>query len=1664
MPVFSHLHCHTQYSLLDGQASIGALMKKAQADGMPAVALTDHGNMFGAFNFVAEANKYNVKPIVGCEFYLVEDRHKKSFSREKGERDVRHHQLLLAKDQAGYQNLAKLCSMSFIEGVYSKYPRIDKELLLQYHEGLIATSCCIGAEIPQALLWKSEEEAEELLKWWLDLFGADYYLEIQRHGLKNIDNTGKNQEDLNQILLKWARKYNVKVICTNDSHYVDQTDFAPHDLLLCVNTGEEHSIPVGDFQTKYFRLMSQDSKVLYDHLDNLRPLASSDDQVRRQLMRIDEEAQMPKPRARFGFPNDQFYFKTQEEMNRLFEDVPESVDNTNEIVDKITPPTLQRDILLPNFPLPPEYPTADAFLRHLTFKGAFEGPKPRYSERTPEIEERLNYELRVIETMGFAGYFLITQDFINKGRDMGVAVGPGRGSAAGSAVAYCVGITNIDPIKYSLLFERFLNPERVSMPDIDIDFDDVNRQKVIDYVVQKYGKTQVAQIITFGTMAAKSSIKDVARAMELPLPATNELAKMVPEQVGTTLLKAFTENQELDMIRRDEAPDNLRGQILRLAEKLEGSVRNTGIHAAGVIIAPDDITKYIPVSTSKDSDLLVTQFDGKVIESAGMLKMDFLGLKTLTIIVDALALIEKNHGVKIDIDNIPIDDPKTYELYQRGDTIGTFQFESEGMRMYLKDLKPTNIEDLIAMNALYRPGPMQFIPNFINRKHGREPVEYPHELLEPILNYSQGIMVYQEQIMQAAQILAGYSLGGADLLRRAMGKKDMKKMAQEREKFVAGAKKLHNIPAKKASEVFDVMEKFAAYGFNRCLTGDTVVHDACTGRRWTMAEIYRHRPSDLTVYALGEDEKLHPRAVTDVFDNGIKPVFEVVTRQGKRLRATANHPLRTVHGWTLLQELRSGDRIAAPRHIRTAATATWPAYQLVALAGLISEGNTCHPGSLYFFSNDFTFIEDFAVAIRQFPDTVARIYQRPDARQYEVCANTGRSNHAGSGSRRSGAYQWAKTLGITGKKATEKTIPAAVFELCDADLCLLLGRLWAGDGFIANHQEHTPWYATSSRQLAFDVQTLLLRLGIQSSIHTKRFRYRATLRPGYTVRLIGVDAVERFLTLIAPHCLSREAAVEKLRAYVAATERGLTSKDTIPHQYARQLVIAERATSGFPWKRIEAESGVSMREFTGRGSHVKQAFRRSTLGRLADYFNSATLRTTAENDIFWDEIVSITPCGEEQTYDLTVADDHNFIANGLVVHNSHSAAYSVVAYQTGYLKANYPAEYMAAVLTNNMSDIKKVTFFIEEARRQGVPVLGPDVNESILKFNVNEKGQIRFGMAAVKGAGEAAIESIVQERDKKGPYTDIFDFSKRVNLRAVNKKTFESLALSGAFDSFERYHRRQFVEAPGGDQNLIDKAVRMGQQYQAELESAQQSLFGGGAFGAVAMPLPKVPEMEPWPATELLRREKEVVGFYLSGHPLDDFKLEIDSYCTCGLDKVENYKNREVTVAGLISNVLFKTTKTGQPFVSFNVEDYESSLNLALFRDDYSRFSALINPRNYDKEQVPPMYIRGKYQQRFRDSDQFEFKILAMEPLFNVAEKLANGVRVQLDLRTITEPFMDRFMEAVEGAAGSKKLEIKFAEPHEHLTVDTYSRRYRIEPKEFIRKMREMEIEACQLI
>ena len=732
---FSHLHVHTQFSLLDGAASIKNLYSKAIADGMPAVAISDHGNMFGVFEFVKQAYNHKnedgslkVKPIVGCEFYITENRHKKQFSKE--DKDPRYHQILLAKNETGYKNLVKLTSIGYIEGMYSKYPRIDKELIHKYHEGIIATTCCLGALVPQTILKKGEEEAENEFKWWLNIFQKDYYVELQRHGIPD-------QDKVNLVLLKFAKKYGVKIIASNDSHYVDEKDFNAHDILLCINTGEKQSTPA------------------------LREFTDDDVSIKNK---------------RFAFPNNQFYFKKTAEMQTVFDDLEEALDNTNEVVDKIDVLDLKRDILLPHFTVPKEFNSQDEYLEHLTWTGA----KERYKEITPEIEERLNFELFTIKTMGFAGYFLIVSDFIIAGKKLGVFVGPGRGSAAGSVVAYCIGITNIDPIKYNLLFERFLNPERKSMPDIDTDFDDEGRQKVLNYVVEKYGKNQVAQIITYGTMAAKMSIKDVARVLDLPLSESNALAKLVPDRPGTSLRRVLQapltgekslqeegvggdDLENIKKLREIYKGDDMQAKVLHEAEILEGSVRNTGIHASAIIIAPKDLTDLIPVASSKDSELWLTQIDGNNIEAAGVLKMDFLGLKTLSILKTALHLIKQNHGVIIDLDALPLDDKKTYKLYQRADTNGTFQFESAGMQKHLRDLKPDTFNDLIAMNALFRPGPMAYIPSYIERKHGREPINYDLPEMEEILKDTYGITVYQEQVMLLSQKLAGFSKGDADV-------------------------------------------------------------------------------------------------------------------------------------------------------------------------------------------------------------------------------------------------------------------------------------------------------------------------------------------------------------------------------------------------------------------------------------------------------------------------------------------------------------------------------------------------------------------------------------------------------------------------------------------------------------------------------------------------------------------------------------------------------------------------------------------------------------------------------------------------------------------------------------------------------------------------------------
>ncbi|HEY9259062.1 DNA polymerase III subunit alpha [Chitinophaga sp.] len=1170
---FSHLHVHTQYSLLDGAADIKSLYKKAMSSNQPALAITDHGNMFGAFQFVAEAynNKLNpgdpkdkrlkVKPIVGCEFYVVENRHKRAFTRE--EKDVRYHQVLLAKDDEGYRNLIKLCSLGYMEGLYGKYPRIDKELVLQYHKGLIATTCCLGASVPRIILRKGEEEGEKEFRWWLDIFGEDFYVELQRHGIPE-------QEQVNVVLLRFAEKYNVKVIASNDSHYVDQADANAHDILLCINTGEKKSTPTNkDFS--------------------------------------DDDSAGPKNR-RFAFYNDQFYFKTTEEMTKLFHDLPQAIDNTNEIVDKVQLLDLKRDILLPNFPIPREFITQDQYLRHITYEGA----RNRYQEMTADIEERINFELQVIENMGFAGYFLIVADFIKAGRELGVFIGPGRGSAAGSAVAYCIGITNIDPIKYNLLFERFLNPERKSMPDIDTDFDDEGRQKVIDYVVQKYGRNQVAQIITYGTMAAKMSIKDVARVMDLPLVESNILAKMVPDKPGIQLDRIFNaplegeksladkeglageDIENVKKLRELIKGDDLQGEVLREACVLEGSVRNTGIHAAGIIIAPQDLYDLIPVSTAKDSDLLVTQFEGSIIESAGVIKMDFLGLKTLTIIKGALELIRQNHGITIEIDNIPLDDAKTYDLYQKGETNATFQFESPGMQKYLRELKPDRFDDLIAMNALYRPGPLEYIPSFIRRKHGLEPVQYDIAEMEEYLNDTYGITVYQEQVMLLSQKLAGFSKGDADVLRKAMGKKQIAVLNKMKAQFMEGCAKNGHDP-KVCEKVWTDWEAFASYAFNK----------------------------------------------------------------------------------------------------------------------------------------------------------------------------------------------------------------------------------------------------------------------------------------------------------------------------------------------------------------------------------------------------------------------------------------------------SHSTCYAFVAYQTAYLKAHYPSEYMAAVL-NCASNIEKITFFMEESKRMGIDVLPPDVNESFKGFAVNKQGQVRFGLGGLKGVGEAAIENLLEERRKEGPFKNIFDFIKRVNQRAVNKKSLEAMVMSGAFDSFPELHRAQYFHKPEGEALTgLDKIVKFGQQVTAGSSNM------GSLFGADDMPdvePPKIPPCDQWPLIMKLNNERDITGIYISGHPLDDYRFEMKHYHMNSVQELVEYqteiaqpggsggrsRERNFRLAVYITNAQERISRNNRQFGVMTIEDYTGKFEFALWSEDFIRFAPYLKPGLC-------LFINGGFKSKRFNDNEYEFKVSGIQLLQEVKKTHTKQVYLNTMPKCINKQTVDFLVDNVNRFPGNSVL-------HVHLT------------------------------
>jgi DNA polymerase-3 subunit alpha len=1158
--VFSHLHCHSSYSILQAKCDIPDIIAKAKKDNMPAVALTDTGNMYGAYKFVREAIKNEIKPILGCELYLTADHKIRKFTKDKPDR--RTTVVLLAKHRVGYHNLSKLSSQAFIDGLYAGCPRIDKDLLVEHKEGLIATTGGLTAEIPNLILNVGERQAEEAFVWWHQTFGDDFYVELIRHDLEE-------ELVLNKVLLGFAKKYDVKYFASNNVYYLEKEDSISHDVLLCVKDGVLKETPIGRGRG-----------------------------------------------LRFGFPNDSFYFKTQQEMKELFSDLPDAIATTQEIVDKIEVYDLKRDVLLPAFDIPKEFIDPEdakdggkrgenSFLRHLTYVGA----KKRYTEITEEITERLDFELMTIEKTGYPGYFLIVQDFTTEARNMGVAVGPGRGSAAGSAVAYCIGITNVDPIAYDLLFERFLNPDRVSLPDIDIDFDDEGRGRIIDFVVEKYGQAQVAQIITYGTMAAKSSIRDAARVLNLPLYEADRIAKLVPD---TSLNKIFNlpEEKLKEKLNADQMQmaiqlqsiakgSDLAAETLNMAIAIEGSVRNTGIHACGVIITPSDIREHVPMATAKDSALLVTQFDNSVVEDAGLLKMDFLGLKTLSIIKDAVKLVKQQHGVEIIPDDIPLDDELTYELYQKGATNGTFQFESPGMQKHLRALKPDKFGDLIAMNALYRPGPIEYIPNFIARKHGREEITYDLEGMEDYLAESYGITVYQEQVMLLSQKLAGFSKGDADMLRKAMGKKIFALLEKMKPKFIDGCKERGHDP-KIADKVWKDWEAFAAYAFNK----------------------------------------------------------------------------------------------------------------------------------------------------------------------------------------------------------------------------------------------------------------------------------------------------------------------------------------------------------------------------------------------------------------------------------------------------SHSTCYSVVAFHTAYLKAHYPAEFMASVLTHNMNDIKKVTFYMEECKRMHLIVLGPDINESVHKFNVNKKGEIRFGLGAIKGVGEGAVENIINERSENGYFNSIYAVTKRVELRSVNKRTLENLALAGAFDSFENEHRAMYFYELKEGYTFLNKAIRYGNAYQESLD-APPDLFG--SVDGVELPEPPMPICDEWVRLDLLAREKQVVGIYISGHPLDDYSFEIKHNCNHSIEKFENLeplKNRDLSFAGIISEVTNRIDKKGNPFGIVTIEDFTDSKQFMLFSEDYMKFKLILVQGAF-------VFVRARVQPK-RWGEELEIKLTAINLLSDVLEKLTKSISLRVNLFDIDESFSNNFKNILEEHKGTHQLKLNIIDPDENVSLELLSRTHKV--------------------
>lgn len=1339
-------------------------------------------------------------------------------------------------------------------------PRVDKELLAVRSRGLIALSGCIAGEVAAKILAGDNEKARQAAGEYRDIFGPENYY------LELQDHGFTEQRTANRELLKIHKEMDIPLVVTNDVHYVRREDAGSQDVLLAIQTGRSVDDP-----------------------------------------------------GRMKFQSEELYLKSPEEMKLLFGEYPQALQNTLEIAGRCNVKMEFGNYFLPHYAVPEGY-NADTYLEELCFLGA----RKLYGDLGGDIKGRMEFELGVIKQMGYSAYFLIVWDFIHFARTNGIPVGPGRGSAAGSLVAYSLGITNIDPLKYGLLFERFLNPDRVSMPDIDIDFCFERRGEVIDYVVQKYGADHVAQIITFGTMAARAAIRDVGRALSMPYGDVDKVAKLVPAELNMTIEKALHDAPELKELYDQRAEVT---KLIDTASALEGMPRHASTHAAGIVITPEPLTHYIPLYKASDGPV-TTQFAMGTVEELGLLKMDMLGLRTLTVISDAIKAIAESAGDVLDIDKIPIDDKLTYEMLTRGETAGIFQLESSGMRAILKELKPEVFEDIVALVALYRPGPLGsgMVEDFVKNKHGIKKTSYLHPKLEPILKDTYGVILYQEQVMRISSELAGFSLGEADLLRRAMGKKKPEIIAGLRTQFVEGAVK-NGVNEDTAGQIFDLMEFFAGYGFNKCLTGDTKIVNY-EGRIKTIKEIYETNDF-CTVLTLDDNLKLVKGKISAIHENGIKDVYRLRTRTGRIIKATSNHKLLSFQGWKPLKSLNTGDHIAVPRNLPLQSSKSMSKHELAILAYVLSEGNTCHPQTFYYYTNSKEELNDYLHYLSQFRNAQATVVERRD--KYEVHV----VNVKKGVKQFNEAKQFIVNMGLQWKKAVDKFVPEEIFELNNNDIAFFLGKLWVGDGCV-DCRNTLVYYATSSETLAYQIQHLLLRLSIKSTIHLKSFKYRGSIKKGFTINVTGYDSLQRFIDLIGCSFVGKRVVdLTKLvvnHPYIndclpATFARG--SNDLIPYDVFGLLrKELEKKQGQRSLKEIARQIGISERNFWADSKKIKKGYRRETLQLVADYLQSPVLSRLSYSDILWDEIISIEHAGREMTYDLTVDGTHNFVANDIIVHNSHSAAYAMVSYQTAYLKANYALQYMAALLTSVKDNTDKVSAYIEECRRLGIEVLPPDVNESRESFTV-AGSKIRFGLAAVKNVGLGAVESIIRAREQDGAFSDYADFCRRLDTKVVNRRVLESLIKCGAFDSLG-YRRAQLMAA-------VDSGLALAQQSQRERENGQLSLldFLDGSRDSVSITLPEVGE---FPVDEMLALEKETLGLYISGHPLSQYRGVLNMLSTITTVEVpELPDNSEVVLGGLITGIKKTSTRRGETMAILTVEDLAGSIEVVVYPRPYAQ-------------------------------------------------------------------------------------------------------------------------------